>query len=116
MGDANTGPLAEKVQRRSPVVAFSAKIIPSSVPPKTKLPAVAMTPPHGGVRTLCSHLIFPVPGSTAIPLPQLSAREPVARDIAPPIAGSYAPAFAWAIVAGAASAFALAARSEEHTP
>src|SRR5262244_2600350 len=106
MGDANTGPLEEKVQRRSPVVAFSAKIIPSRVPPKTKFPAVAITPPQGGVRTLCSHLMSPVPGSIAITLPQLSSGAPTARVIAPPIAGSYAPAFAWAIVVGAAIALA----------
>src|SRR5262249_13646463 len=107
IGDANTGPLEEKVQRRSPVVAFSAKIIPSSVPPKTKLPAVAITPPHGGVSTLCSHLISPVPGSIAITLPQLSSGAPVARVIAPPVAGSYAPALAWAIVVGPATVLAV---------
>src|SRR5918993_5145427 len=68
-----TAPLLANVQRRSPVVAFSAKMIPSIVPPNTTLPAVLIKPPHGGVTTLCSHLIVPVEGSMAIALPQLSS-------------------------------------------
>src|SRR5215469_6483475 len=92
IGEAKTGPFEEKVQSRSPVVEFRAKIMPSSVPPKTRLPPVDITPPHGGVRTLCSHLIVPVPGSTAITLPQLSSGAPTCCVFAPPRAGSYAPA------------------------
>src|SRR5687768_10131579 len=43
------------------------------VPPKTRLPAVLIKPPHGGDRTLYSHLIAPVFGSIAMALPQLSS-------------------------------------------
>src|SRR5580692_7460537 len=73
IGEAYTRSLPAKYQRRSPVRASSAKITPSCVPPNTKLPAVDVTPPHGGVSTLYSHLITPVSGSTAITLPQLSS-------------------------------------------
>src|SRR5688572_21736776 len=43
------------------------------VPPNTRLPAVLIKPPHGGVKTLCSHLISPVRGSMAFATPQLSS-------------------------------------------
>ena len=48
MADPYTGPLLANVHKRSPVVAFSAKITPSTVPPNTTLPAVLIMPPHGG--------------------------------------------------------------------
>src|SRR5579864_8426190 len=94
IGDANTGPFEEKVHSRSPVVEFKAKIMPSSVPPNTRLPPVAITPPQGGVRTLCCHLMIPVPGSIAVTAPQLFSGAPIACTLAPPSAGSYAPALA----------------------
>src|ERR1700759_5191225 len=46
---------------------------PSIVPPNTRLPAVAITPPHGGLITLYSHRAAPVRGSIATTLPQLSS-------------------------------------------
>src|ERR671910_2287267 len=68
-----TGPLLAKVNSRSPVVAFRAKMTPWIVPPKTRLPAVLIKPPHGGETTLCSHLMAPFFGSMAMALPQLSS-------------------------------------------
>src|SRR6266704_917699 len=84
MGDAYTRSLPPKYQRRSPVRASSAKTTPSVVPPKTRLPAVDITPPHGGEITLCSHLMSPDRGSMATTLPQLSSGVKCAARPRPP--------------------------------
>src|SRR3954468_1146980 len=47
---------------------------------KTRFPAVASTPDHGGVTTRCSHLISPVSATIAISRPQFSS----GRNRAPP--------------------------------
>ena len=48
IGLVRTGEPVEKLHSGSPVAASSAKMCPSCVPPKTRPPAVAITPDHGG--------------------------------------------------------------------
>src|SRR5579864_5663218 len=88
IGPAKTGPFPKKRHRSLPERASKANTLPSSVPPKTKFPAVAITPDQGGVSTRCSHLISPVPGSRAITFPKLSSGANWGRGRKPPTVSS----------------------------
>ena len=65
IGLVRTGEPVEKLHSGSPVAASSAKMCPSWVPPKTRPPAVAITPDHGGVSSFHSQRSSPVVASSA---------------------------------------------------
>ena len=73
IGALRTAAPAWKSQSGSPVSAFSAKMFPSSLPPNTRLPAVAMTPAHGGDCNGNSHFSSPVRTSSAFIAPLASS-------------------------------------------
>ena len=85
IGALRTAAPAWKCQSGSPVSALSAKKFPSSLPPKTRLPAVAITPAHGGDCSGNSHFSAPVRTSSALIAPLASS--PCSACSPPPMKG-----------------------------
>ena len=85
IGALRTAAPAWKCQSGSPVSALSAKKFPSSLPPKTRLPAVAITPAQGGDCSGNSHFSAPVRTSSALIAPLASS--PRSACSPPPMKG-----------------------------
>src|SRR5712671_3980612 len=82
IGLAAMRPPVWKSQSGLPVLASSAKKLPSSEPENTRPPAVDRTPAHGAVYILNSQRICPVPASSARMAPDTAP--PGTLDSPPP--------------------------------
>src|SRR5262249_34893409 len=87
IGFAFTAPPSCRSHSGLPFSASSAKKLPSSVPPKTRPPAVESSPVQGGDRSLNSHFSAPLVASSARTAPHasspLTARPPPATNGSP---------------------------------